>query len=138
MVICQKCKKEISIWKSYPQKGGYSLCKDCREDVRDNPAILDKLRTEPSLKLSKKVSEIKCECNQCNNIWHYLPSEEKSLKRQSFFNSLIGAGSLGSHVGAFFSNKSNDLQREADKFKKCPKCGSIDITKKEVAHVIQG
>ena len=61
MVICQKCKKEISIWNSYPQKGGYSLCKDCREETKDNPKLLNRLRMESgrNLELKDKTETIK-------------------------------------------------------------------------------
>jgi len=58
MVICQKCKKEISLWKSYPQKGGYSLCKDCRKDAKDNPKILNDLQKEASHKLEDRPKKI--------------------------------------------------------------------------------
>jgi len=58
MATCQKCKKEISVWKSYPQKGGFCLCKDCKIEIKDNPKILDRLRDEFLKQKSRELKNI--------------------------------------------------------------------------------
>ena len=80
------------------------------------------------------VKEIKCKCNQCGKIWHYLPSEESSIKTQQVGNAMVGVGMCCSPLGPLYSNKSLDLARQANKFKKCPECGSSDITKKTIEY----
>lgn len=81
------------------------------------------------------IKEIKCKCNQCGKIWHYLPQEEKSLKTQQASNAMIGFGMCCNPFGAYFMNKSIEQGRQAaDKFKKCPECGSSDITKKTIEY----
>lgn len=81
---------------------------------------------------STQVKEIKCKCNQCKHVWHYLEEDEKDLERQVRNNALIGCGMCCNPLGGLYSNKAIDLSREAKKLQKCPKCGSGDITKKEI------
>jgi len=80
------------------------------------------------------IKEIKCKCNQCKKVWHYLPSEEKSMKTQQLGNAMVGVGSCCSPVGGLYSNKAQDLARQLNKFKQCPECGSSDITKKTIEY----
>ena len=83
---------------------------------------------------SNQITEMKCKCNECKHIWHYLESEEKALRKQQGANAMIGCGTCCSPLGAYYSNKANELGREADKFNKCPKCNSINITKTTKSH----
>lgn len=92
--------------------------------------------TQNKLKITEKdfdpkqhVKEIKCKCNQCGKIWHYLDKEEKDIKNQQKGNALLGCSMCCSPFGAYFSNKSLDLNREAQKLGKCPKCSSSDVNK---------
>lgn len=80
------------------------------------------------------VKEIKCICNQCGKVWHYLESEEKQLRTQATGNALMGCSMCCNPFAGLFLNKANELNREADKFKKCPKCGSGDINKKVIQY----
>ncbi len=85
--------------------------------------------TEKEMKSKGMIKEIKCKCNQCGNVWHYLEEDEKKLKSQAMGNAMIGCGMCCNPFGALFSNKSIDLQREMDKMKKCPKCNSTDVSR---------
>ena len=89
---------------------------------------------EKECKTKGMIKEIKCKCNQCGNVWHYLEEDEKKLKTQATSNALIGCGMCCNPFGALFSNKAADLQRELDKMKKCPKCNSTDVTRTPIYH----
>jgi len=84
------------------------------------------------------IKEIKVKCNQCKHVWHYLESDEKKLRQQAVGNLMVGGGMCCNPFGALFLNKSIETSREADKFKKCPQCNSIDITKTPVYHERKG
>ena len=76
------------------------------------------------------VEEIKCKCNQCKHIWHYLEEDEKLLKRQKFRTSTPCG--MCNPLGGVFALKHESQRVDAfDKFNKCPKCGSGDINKTE-------
>tara|TARA_Y100000310_G_C20680163_1_gene815467 strand:+ start:2288 stop:2557 length:270 start_codon:yes stop_codon:yes gene_type:complete len=82
--------------------------------------------------MKDKIKELKCKCNQCKHVWHYLSSDEKGLKTQQVGNAMVGLGMCCNPFGAYFMNKSIEQGRQAsDKFNKCPKCGSGDIKKTE-------
>ncbi|MFH1256779.1 MAG: hypothetical protein V1494_05820 [Candidatus Diapherotrites archaeon] len=80
----------------------------------------------------KPVIEIKCTCKECGKIWHYLQSEEESMKKQAGLNSLVALGNLFNPTSAYYSNKSIDTQRKVtEKFYRCPSCNSANITKEK-------
>ena len=80
----------------------------------------------------KHVKEIRCKCNECGKVWHYLEDDEKNLKRQAKSNALIGCAMCGNPFGALFSNKAIDTNKELNKLKKCPECGSQNIKKESI------
>jgi len=81
------------------------------------------------------IKEIKCTCNECGHIWHYLESDIKRLQGQAVSNAMIGAGMCCNPFGSLFMNKSMDVSRELEKFSKCPKCNTSNITKEELSDV---
>ena len=114
---CENCGKEYST-KAECLKHEKSCGKDEKKFYK---GITDKGIT---------VKEFKCVCNQCKHVWFYLEEDEKKLKQQSSANALAGCGgACCGPIGMFFSNKSQDTQKEIAKMKKCPKCNSADITK---------
>ncbi|MCK4634608.1 MAG: hypothetical protein KAT37_01925 [Candidatus Aenigmarchaeota archaeon] len=146
MPKCKNCGKKISFLSLSDFSGNY-FCNDICKNEFKNKKIQEKKRIERGLKgtseLMKKskemkergmIEEIKCKCNQCGHVWHYLKSDEKILHRQATSNALIGAGMCCNPFGALFSNKSLDLQREVDKMKKCPKCNSVDVKRTTIYH----
>jgi len=128
--ICATCGKKLGFFKYQPIWTKKSFCslKCLREDKRKNPKEERKMRSKGMIK------EIKCECNQCGKVWHYLEEDEKKLRSQATNNALLGCSFCCNPIGALFSNKSIDLQRELDKMKKCPSCNSADITKTMIYH----
>jgi len=98
----------------------------------------------------KYVKEIKCKCNECGQVWHYLEAEERRLRLAAKGNALTGCcGSLGMCGGMLvddnavthcmpaikiFTDRSQERINQAEKLKKCPKCGSDNITKMDVYH----
>jgi hypothetical protein len=84
----------------------------------------------------KTITELKCTCKECGKVWHYLKRDEELMALQQAGNAMVGCGSCCSPFGAYYSNKSMEVGRDAQaKFKKCPSCGSINITKEE--HTIE-
>jgi len=81
----------------------------------------------------KYVKEVKCECNECGKIWHYLESEEKRIQSQKRWSG-VGMMTCCLPVQLYSKNQAGKWESELDKFKKCPKCGSINIKKKEIHH----
>lgn len=79
----------------------------------------------------KKISETKCTCTACGNIWHYGKSDEM----QNVGNAMQQAGkSLMCCTGCFpallIPTKTvNDLN-------KCPKCGSKAVKKEKIVHEV--
>jgi len=86
-----------------------------------------------------QVKEIKCKCNECGKVWHYLEAEEQRLNMAAAGNALSACGSLGMCCGCcpfstIFSSKSLELSTQAAKLKKCPNCSSVNVTKTAVYH----
>lgn len=80
-----------------------------------------------------QITEIKCTCNQCGKVWHYLKSEVTQAALAASGNMMVGCGSCCNPFGAYYLNKSGEISRAAnDKFNKCPNCQSIDIKKEEI------
>ena len=82
----------------------------------------------------EKIKEIKCKCNQCGKVWHYLESRKKQLKQQITGNTLFTCATCCSPFAMFTANKANDLRKQLEDLEKCPECGSADVTIKEIWH----
>jgi len=85
--------------------------------------------TEKEFNPKKHIKEIKCKCNQCGKVWHYLESTKKSIESQQLSQGCAGCATFGSPVGSYFFQKSKELDEKKEAFDKCPNCGSIDVTK---------
>lgn len=129
MAQCEKCGKKVGIFSGVKFLDSDNkrkwACGDCYSKINEK-------RYKEKKDEKTKVKEIKCTCKQCSHIWHYLEKEEKELEKQSMGNALVGCGMCCNPFGAFFLNKSMDKSREAEKLSKCPKCGTGNITKKEI------
>jgi len=133
MSSCAQCGKQVGFFSSKSDFSGNYFCSDdCKKKFHD--AIKKEKRKDKEMKEKGMIKEIKCECNQCGNVWHYLEEEEKKLKTQAMSNAMIGCGTCCSLISVLFANKSMDIQRELDKMKKCPKCNSIDVTRTPIYH----
>ena len=116
MPTCAKCGKKIGFFDGRlsinSQNAGFFCSDECR----------------------RMIKEIKCKCNQCGKIWHYLESREKEIEKNIKTNAGIQAGFAFFNVGAATQAKRNvEAQQDLlDKLKKCPECGSHDITKKDI------
>ena len=53
------------------------------------------------------------------------------MKEQAGLNTCVACGYLCSPFSALYSNKAIELNRQAEKFSKCPSCGSINVTKEK-------
>jgi len=122
---CPNCGKKLSMLKTglLYRQGGKRFC-----------SIKCKGEFSSAKTKDGKVKEMKCKCKQCGKVWHYLETDEKQLRTQSTGNALIGCGLCCNPFAGLFLNKANELKREADKFKKCPVCGSGDITKEVIQY----
>ncbi len=81
----------------------------------------------------KVIKEVKCKCNSCGHVWHYLPGEEKRAKSGACW-SAYGQMSCCFPMQLYSKQEGLKWQDKLDKFKKCPRYGSVNITKKEIEH----
>jgi len=79
----------------------------------------------------KHVKEIKCKCNECGKVWHYLENEEKRAESQRCW-SYCGMTTCCPPLQFYSKQQAGKWEQELDKFKKCPECGSSNITKTDV------
>lgn len=84
-------------------------------------------------KEKNKIEEVKCKCNQCKKVWHYLKEEEKKINAQIGW-SACGQMTCCLPLQLYSKNEGGKWEQQKDKFKKCPECGSHDITKKSIYH----
>ncbi|MBI2663727.1 hypothetical protein HYX10_00090 [Candidatus Woesearchaeota archaeon] len=81
----------------------------------------------------KHIKEIKCDCNECGKVWHYLEKEEKRAKSQKCW-SAYGQMTCCLPIQVYSKQQQGKWEQELDKFKKCPACGTTNITKTDVYH----
>lgn len=131
MPICAYCGKKVTIFGSVPNFTGTK--RFCNNEHKDLFYVKQKENKELDKEMESqgKIKEIKCTCNQCKHVWHYLEKDEIQIRNQQKSNALIGCGMCCNPFGAYFMNKSIEQGREADKFSKCPKCGSGNIKRTE-------
>ena len=140
MKICAECGKKLGILDGVTDLFGTWWCTtECMErfkkkKLKDKQRDKEQKEKDKEMEAKGTIKEFKCKCNQCGKVWHYLESDFKSVKSQQMSNALIGAGMCCNPFGAYFSNKSLEQGREADKFNKCPSCNSADITKTAIYH----
>ena len=84
--------------------------------------------TEKEFDSKKHIKEVKCKCNQCGKIWHYLEQEEKRVKDQILWGA-CGQMTCCLPLQLYSKHETGKWEQESDKFKKCPKCGSNDVSK---------
>ena len=92
-------------------------------------------RIEFSKKGDNKIKEIKCTCNQCGKVWHYLPQEKMEQTGAEIHNfskhlmtaSLCCGNPLGCFGALIPTQKVIDLER-------CPECKSKNVKKQTVYH----
>lgn len=78
--------------------------------------------------MTKKISETRCTCNSCQNVWHYGMKDVLSNLGAASDNCGNTASPCGCCGGAS-KQKIVDLD-------KCPKCGSRNIKKEKVVHEV--
>ncbi len=130
MTNCKNCGVKVNSVFQITDFSGNAFCsRDCKTMYHNK--IKNKSTKEKKMINSGMIKEIKCTCNECKHVWHYLESDEKRLKGQAVSNAMIGAGMCCNPFGGLFMNKSIDVSRELDKFNKCPKCNTSNINKEE-------
>lgn len=131
--ICPICgKKETSLLKSLEWKSDasspVSFCSDeCRNKFKEKKEV------EKEMLKKGMTKEIKCKCNKCGKVWHYLESREKDIIDNIKTNAKVQAGFAFFNIGAATQAKRNvDAQKESlEKLKSCPNCGSRDVTQED-------
>ncbi len=79
-----------------------------------------------------KISETKCTCRSCGNVWYF----GKTDQIENFGNSMHNLGkSLSCCTGCAPALLIKD--KEVKDFKKCPKCNSRNIACEKIIHQIQ-
>ena len=130
MPTCVECGKKVSYfnYKWDISSQNYFCSDECRNKFREKKNI------EKEMQKKGMTKEIKCKCNQCGKIWHCLESREKEIEKNIKTNAGIQAGFAFFNVGAATQAKRNvEAQQDLlDKLKKCPECGSHDITKEAI------
>ncbi len=132
--ICAECgRKENSFLKCFNYKWDTDFKEHfCSEEC--NVKFREKKKVEQEMERKGMIKEIKCKCNQCGKTWHYLESREKEIKESIGTNAKVQMGFAFFNVSAATQAKRNvEAQKELlDQLKRCPKCGSHDITKEDI------
>lgn len=81
----------------------------------------------------RKISETRCTCSACGNVWHYGKSDEI----ENFGNSMANAGkAMMCCTGCFPALLIPDKKVQNLK-EKCPKCGSRAIKAEKITHEVK-
>lgn len=131
MPTCAECRKRVGFFDGQLSIRSLNyFCSDkCRIKFREKKEI------EKEMQKKGMTKEIKCKCNQCGKIWHYLESRVKEIEKDISSNAdLQMAGVTLFGMGAAIQAKRNlEAQKDLlDKLKKCPECGSHDIKKENI------
>ncbi|MBI2663359.1 hypothetical protein HYX15_02385 [Candidatus Woesearchaeota archaeon] len=81
------------------------------------------------MKAKEIIKEIKCKCNQCGKIWHYLPSEKTSQTLTESGKDMIQASACCCNPIGILVGGLRQKQRELDE---CPNCNSKDVNKETI------
>jgi len=118
---CEECGREVISVREFNNK---KLCLQCNLEARKKDRELS-----PKTKKTKQVTETKCTCKACDNVWFYGKSD--SLEQFGNTSSNCGKSMMccGGCLPAVFipDKKVVDLN-------KCPKCGSRVIQKETITH----
>jgi predicted RNA-binding Zn-ribbon protein involved in translation (DUF1610 family) len=82
-------------------------------------------------KNKKIVNEIRCTCNGCGKVWHYLPHEKIREMGKAMSNSgknMIQASPCTSCCGGLMPRE------KVRDFDQCPNCGSRNCKKEVIEH----
>ena len=132
MPTCAECGKKVGFFDGQfsinSQNAAYFCGDKCKREFQE------KKNLEREMQKKDMTKEIKCKCNHCGMIWHYLESREKEIEKNIKVNAGIQTGFAFWNIGAATQAKRNvEAQQDLlDKLKKCPECGSHDITKKDI------
>jgi len=124
---CDNCGKSIGYSETlHDFTDGKKVCTSCLKKFEKNV----KENTE-----NKKVTEIKCTCNQCGKTWHYLPVDQLQEANKSLQNAnkycLQSTACCGSPLGCLGAVM--PVQEIRD-FKQCPNCKSRNIKTETIAY----
>jgi hypothetical protein len=78
---------------------------------------------------TKKVTETRCTCQACGNVWHYGAAEAF----ENFGNAMSDAGKACTCPCCCMGSK-----KTTKDLNKCPKCGSKANKKEQITHEIAG
>lgn len=83
----------------------------------------------------KHIKEIKCKCNQCGKVWHYLGEEEKRVKGQMCW-SAYGQMTCCLPIQLYSKQQGGKWEQELDKFKKCQEpLGNVGFLHQAMPHI---
>ena len=126
---CDKCGKRFDTRKQAEKHE-----KNCKKRKGFNKfKFIEGMDINAKIRNKKTIKEIRCKCNSCGKVWHFLPEEEKRAKSGKCW-SAYGQMSCCLPMQLYSKHEGLKWQDKLDKFKKCPKCGSVNITKKELEY----
>jgi len=127
MPNCAQCGKQVGFFGAKSDFSGNSFCSDECKNKFQNKMNKDKQK-DKEMKEKGMIKETKCKCNQCGKVWHYVEEEEKRVKGQIKW-SANGQMTCCLPLQMYSKQEGGKWEQQLDKFKKCPKCGSHNITK---------
>jgi len=94
------------------------------------------------MKKPKQITETKCTCKACGNVWYFDKRDESEMKGKKMMNmgnSMSNAGTdmmcCGGCLPALFMPKK--ANEEVKDLNVCQKCGSKAITKEKITHDVE-
>ena len=115
--FCSSCGASLS--------GASNFCINCGSAVADTAKVADVPKSR------KKITETRCTCRTCGDVWHYGKSDE-----------LESAGAAMSNLGKSMMCCGGCLpaavipEKKVVDLGRCPKCGSRAVSKEQVVHEV--
>jgi hypothetical protein len=81
----------------------------------------------------KKISETKCTCNACQNVWYY----GKKDVTDNILSVILNIGSASSDVLTCPCCGGSSPTRKVVDLDKCPKCNSRSVKKETIIHEVR-
>lgn len=127
MPNCAQCGKKTKMLSSKIDLTHYFCSDKCKKEFNENKKKEKENETE--MKSKNMIKEIKCTCNECGKVWHYLPYEQKAQKMGEFGKDLIQTTAcccnpIGILVGS--------LRQKPKSLDQCQNCNSKNVKKEDV------
>lgn len=114
------------------------------KDRWGTPREVEEWREKDRYEALPTITEIRCTCNQCGKVWHYLPSEKKEAEPEPGCGGCVTCSGclllspllaiLGLILGSSEKAEYQAKRMALKKVNECPNCHSKDFDKEEITY----